>query len=561
MHFMNKFFVFIIFLFLLLGVVGFWYWQENSYSKEILKLEILGPESAKAGQEIEYLVKFKNNGKTRLEMPYLVFEYPEHSLPIGEKFLRVTNDAEEIGTIYPGQEQTLKFKARLFGKEGDIKTAKAWLTYQPKNLNARYESKTTFTTLIEFVPIAFEFDLPSKIESGREISFNLNYFSSLNYPLSDIGITVKYPSGFQFIESSPRSLEKNNWHINSLNPTEGGRIEIKGEISGESNQQKLFEAELGIWQENVFVVLKETAKAVEIVEPSLDIFQTVNGFSDYNASLGDLLHYEIFFRNIGKSSFKDLFLLVRLTGDLFDFQTIRSDLGKYSPGDNSILWDWRKVPKLKFLGPGEEGKVEFWIEVKKEKPYTKEDKNLELVDRVTLSQTEKNFSLRVNSKLVLSQNVYANDEIFGNQEKFSTPLEESSLTGFTVVWQVQNFYNQIKNAKVKGTLPENVKLTGKILPEDASFTFDSQSREIIWDIGDLEPGQGIEEPFQLAFQLALSSVEVEEDESGEPTVLVNEIRLLGEDQWTEEILEVSADAIDVASLDKKIEGEEEEPTQ
>jgi hypothetical protein len=44
---------------------------------------------------------------------------------------------------------------------------------------------------------------------------------------------------------------------------------------------------------------------------------------------------------------------------------------------------------------------------------------------------------------------------------------------------------------VKAVLPQEVELTGKIFPEDQTpkFTFDSQSREIVWDVGDL--GQGV----------------------------------------------------------------------
>ena len=55
----------------ILGIAGYWYWQGNPFSKEILKLEILGPDSASASNEITYTVKYKNNGDVRLEEPRL----------------------------------------------------------------------------------------------------------------------------------------------------------------------------------------------------------------------------------------------------------------------------------------------------------------------------------------------------------------------------------------------------------------------------------------------------------------------------------------------------------
>ena len=53
---------FLLFLVAVVATAGFWYWQGNQYSKEILKLEILSSTDAQAGQEVNYLVKFKNNG-------------------------------------------------------------------------------------------------------------------------------------------------------------------------------------------------------------------------------------------------------------------------------------------------------------------------------------------------------------------------------------------------------------------------------------------------------------------------------------------------------------------
>ena len=122
--------IFLIILFLGVGLAGLWYYQKNYYSKEILKIEILGPEYAQAGEEIEYLVRYKNNGNVVLENPELIFEYPRHS---DNKELRWT---KKVDDIYPGEEKSVKFRTRLLGKENEIVTAQSWLSYQPKNLKA-----------------------------------------------------------------------------------------------------------------------------------------------------------------------------------------------------------------------------------------------------------------------------------------------------------------------------------------------------------------------------------------------------------------------------------------
>lgn len=551
----NKFFLSIIILAALAGVIGFWNWQRNIYSKETLKLEILGPESTELAKEFEYLVKYKNNGTIRLEEPKLIFEYPSHSILETGKSLRQEIGIEELGeAIYPGEEKTISFKARLIGMEGETLTAKASLSYRPKNLKARYESATTFTTQIKSVPLNFEFDLPSKIESGKDLKFRLNYYSNIDYPLLNLRVMVEYPSGFEFLESTPPSLEKTEWELPPLNRAEGGRIEILGKIRGEVREQKLFKASLGIWQEGEFIPLKEIAKGVEIIQPALWVFQQINGNPQYLANPGDLLHYEIFFKNIGGETLFDLSLVTTLIGDIFDFQTLKAPEGEFSLGDNSIVWEWRRVRALQFLEPGEEGKVEFWVKLKEDWPIPSLEGKTEIKNRIYLSQVKEEFSYKVNSKLVLTQKGFFQDEIFGNSGPI--PPQVGEATTYTIIWLVKNYYNEVKDVKVKAYLPQNVKLTGKIFPEEAveKFTFDSNSREIVWNVGTLQVGQGVLNPApNISFQIEFIP---EETQRGSTPDLISQAKISGEDSWTGESLEAVSPAINTTLPDDETVTEE-----
>lgn len=164
----KKIIIFLIILIAGTALAIFWNWQRNAYSKEVLKLEILGPTEANLGEEVEYVVKYKNNGNFRLEEPKLIFTPPETAV-VDEKIFGIqTLEKDQLGeAIYPGEEKNFSFKMRLLGKEGELKTVNASLSYKPKNLKARYESSTSFTTTILSIPVTFEFDLPTKIESGK----------------------------------------------------------------------------------------------------------------------------------------------------------------------------------------------------------------------------------------------------------------------------------------------------------------------------------------------------------------------------------------------------------
>ncbi|MFQ6084292.1 MAG: hypothetical protein ACE5WD_13170 [Candidatus Aminicenantia bacterium] len=539
---MRKIFIFFIILAVLVGIVGFWDWQRNIYSKEVLKLEILGPTEVTLAQEVEYIVKYKNNGNFRLDEPELIFEPPEYSLKDRKIFERQILGPEQIGpAIYPGEEKTFSFKMRLLGKEGEVKIAKASLTYRPKDLKARYERSSSFTTQIKSVPITFEFDLPTKIESGKDFIFRINYFSNVDYLLTDLRCQVDYPFAFEFIESTPKSLEKTEWEIPVLNKSEGGRIEISGRLSGEIGEAKIFKAKLGIWKRGEFILLKEITKGVEIIKPSLYLRQEINGNPQYVALPGDWLHYEIYFKNIGEEDLNNLFMINRLEGDAFDFQTIKSDFGNYQPGDNSIIFDWRRVSKLQYLVPMEEGRVDFWIKLK---DHLGNIKNPILRNKVFVSQVKEEFVTKISSKLGIIQRGYFQDEVFGNSGPL--PPKVGEVTTYTIMWQVKNYYSDVKNAKVKAILPQNAELTGEIFPEEevSKFAFDSQSREIVWSVGDLERGIGVSKPGKtLAFQIAFTP---NESQRGQTPEIISEAKMTGEDGWTGRIIESTSLAINTA---------------
>jgi len=539
----SRFQLIIIFIAILVGIAGFWLWQKNSYSKEILKLEIIAPSETTMGEEITYVVKYKNNGDVRLQNPVLIFEYPAGAVPTEGQDTRITQSLDDI---YPGQERNFSFSSRLFGKEGEIKEAKALLQYTPRNLNAQFESETSVTTLISHVPLTFELDLPSRMEAGQEFSFALNYFSNSAYPLSDLRIKIEYPEGFSFTKAVPSPIGESEWNIGLLNKAEGGRISITGSLEGEVKEAKIFKATLGTWKEGKFTLLREAIKGIGITRTRLLISQEVNGTTDYVASPKDTLHYVISFKNVSEKTLENLFLVVSLEGRPFDLKSVKSDFGIFQQGDNSIIFESKNVSRLRFLGKGEEGKVEFWVNVKEEwETFSPQDKSFALRDRIILSDVTEEFELKVNSKLEIEQTAYFEDEVFGNQGPL--PPQVGVPTTYTVVWQAKNLYNDVQNAKVRAVLSAGVSLTGSVFPEGESVTFDQVSKEVVWEIGDMSAGTG---PFEtapsVAFQIRLTPLE---SQQGSVAQLIGEARIQADDLFTERSLSATDSPIDTTLPD------------
>lgn len=283
----SKTLFYILLIILIVGLVGFMYYRDKIFSKEILRLEILGPESAQMGDEIEYVVRYKNNGNFVLENPKLIFELPENSLTEDNK-TRLTKNLKDI---YPGDQNFIKFKARLLGKEGDVKIAHAWLSYTPKKLSARYESDTSFSTKIDKIPLTLDFNLPTSADEGKELIYAINYFSNLDYPLENLSIKIDAVSGFNIKSANPTSLNNVEWKLATLEKNKGGKISITGGFSSNTPRLVTFTAHLGIWRDGTFIVIKDISQEMAIANSLEDTDPIVNEKPNSHIAISQKAYY------------------------------------------------------------------------------------------------------------------------------------------------------------------------------------------------------------------------------------------------------------------------------
>jgi hypothetical protein len=521
-------------LIIVLSALSGWFWWRNSYSREVLKLEILGPSDIQAGDEITYTVRYKNNGSVRLENPKLIFNYPETSV-MSDEWREVQdekiivrgegNTETSLDDIQPGEERTERFKGIIIGEKDSVVTAKARINYRPRNLNVNYESETSYNLVISEVPITFEISLPSRVEPGKNFSFEMNYFSRIDYPLTDLTVLVEYPSGFEFSESRPKSsFEENEWELGVINKGEGGRIEVFGELEGDPSSAKIFKAKLGFWREGNFILLKESVKGIEMATPLILITHQVNGNPNYTVEEGEYLYYEIFFKNTGDSPLEGLFLTARLDGSFIDLDSVQPGSGSFQENSAMIIWDSNSNSKLRFLSVMEEGKVDFWVKLKDEI----DDINPELIAEVSLSNIKEKIKNKINSRLVVEQKGYYSVGPFDNYGPQS-PVVGSS-TSYTIHWKVENKNNNISNTKIKATLPSEVRLSGEVSPKESSLSFDPVTREVVWDVGGIEPGEdSLEVFFQIIFNPTVN-------QRGRVAKIINEAIISGLDSWTDQVI-------------------------
>ena len=525
-----------ILLLIILGIAFFWFWREAVFSKQILKLEILGPDLAKAGDEITYTIKYKNNGNFVLEKPKLIFELPENSLNEDSK-TRFTEDLEDI---YPGEESAKEFKGRIFGKEGDVKKAKATLTYIPKNLSARYESDTILATKIEAVPLTLTYDMPTNVEKGKEITYSINYFSNIEYPLENLSIKIDPVEGFNFKSATPSSLDNTEWKLSTLNKGQGGRITINGLVNSETGGHLNFSAKIGIWQDGSFIVLKETNQEMIITQPRLLISQSINGSPDYSASPGETLNYQISFQNVGSTSFSNLFATVNLDGKAYDFSTLQSSIGQVDQNGRAVVFSPSQVSQLKNLYPQQKVNVNFSVKLKESLPDSSSQTIKSFVNVLDINQE---FVTKVSSQLNFSQKAYRSSTN-GIDNFGPIPPKVGESTSYNIVWSVQNATSNLKNVRVKAVLPQNVSLVDSLYPESeaSNLSFDSLSRQLVWLAGDLSENASK----TLTIQIVLQPVSFQ---VGTAPSIIGQATVFAEDQFTGATIQKTVSAVNTTLPD------------
>ena len=385
---MNKKIIFIILLIIiaLCGVI-YWIYRESAFSGQILSLNISGPATATVGDEITYNVKYKNTGNFVLQKPELIFNMPDNSMTEDGK----TRVAQNLKNMYPGDEETVQIKTRLLGKEGDVKSAKASITYTPQNLTAQYESDASFNTTLNPVPINLTFDLPAKIEKGKTFQYSINYSSDIDYPLENLSLKIDPTPGFDFSSAVPASLDHSEWKLPTLNKSQNGKITMSGSISADINQNLTFSGTIGMWQNGNFIIIKQATANAEVIQPLMVITQKINGSGSYTASPGETLNYQIFFRNISPDPFINLSATAKLDNSVLDMSTVQVGNGQLKNG-NTIVWNYGQNPSLLFVGPQQQGELDFSVKVKTPLAAT----TTATFDEINIAQITQKFSVNVN---------------------------------------------------------------------------------------------------------------------------------------------------------------------
>ena len=514
-----------------------------SYDQVILKLE--GPSQAAVGDEVVYKVKYANQTKLDLHNLRFKFIYPDESVVIKDgEILKDLDQTFIIDNLNNGESGEKEFRAFLVGDRGNIKNVKIELEFKAGNLRSSFQKSDTISTTLVSVPVSLTLVAPPSVVSGQTVNYLLDYRNESGDNISDIKFEFTYPDGFVVQERTPASSGTNIWSIPLLKRGEGGRISIKGTLTGKESEVKTISVLLKRGINGKFIDYQKAATSSFISNPILGLEILVNGSRNYSANPGDSLQYTVRYRNNSTSNLIGLNLEVKLEGEMYDISTLDTAGGFYDSSRNVILWNAGVVPDFSALLPNKSGEVKFLVKIRDGFPsggvsgrnfFVKAASNLRTpnipsgIEGGEIAATA-DLVTRISTQPAFSQTAFYNDPAFGSFGPL--PPKTGEETVFTIHWQIANPGNDMNGVEVRALLPPGImwKNIVSVGLGQSEPVFNPNNSEVKWSISVLPQGTGVLTPkYEASFQ-----VSVRPSVAGQIPVIAKGGSFSGTDSFTKE---------------------------
>ena len=540
----KKFFIGAIIFFVLSTVFGLvmFFGGKNTVSADNIEINVLGNAFVSGGEELPLKIEIINKNNVALEYSDLLLEY-QKGAGNSESMQR---DRFTVGTVPAGGKVEEMVNLVLFGQQGTTRDINITLEYRVKGSSAIFIKPELYVVNISSTPVNLLVEGPEVTNTNQDISFDIITSLNTSEAVSNMMVVVDYPPGFDFKNATPQPTFSNNiWSLGDLDKGAEKKITINGVIVAESGEDRAFNVFVGSADEkdeqSIGTQFNSQNYIVSIEKAFLDLKLIVNGNSspEANAIAGDFADGEINFLNYLDSKVTDVEISAKFSGNAFDVSSVTTTGGFYDSANQTIIWNGQTLPALKSVDPDDRGVLKF-----KFRPINFSGsslKNPEINIEVSVKGRQSslgNAFQEIDSVLKQKVKFGTNLQITGHALYNSGPFQNSGPlpptpgqpTTYTIVWSVANTTNKVTNAKVRGVLPLYVDWVNKVSPAGQSINYNSATREIIWDIGNLEAGTGTSSsPRQINFQVRLNP---SSSQSNTPPNLVINNSLYGKDSFT-----------------------------
>ncbi len=477
----------------------------------------------------------------------LVIEYPKSS--VGDLLQDTERLRQSLGIIPAGTVRNENIKVVLFGEQGSVRPIKIAIEYRVEGSNAIFVKEKIYEVSINSTPINLTVDAPLEASPNQDINLKVKATLNSTKAIKNIFLKIDYPLGFQFISAKPApSFGSNVWNLGDFAPGAEHSVSIVGKmLDVVDGEEKSFRISSGLQSGTdktlIGIVFNSFTQTILIKKPLIEAKLFINGIDqrEYAIDSKTPIYGEIRWTNNLETKVTDLSITAKISGNAVNRKTILANQGFYNSLNDTITWDKNTQERFREVNPGDSGSVTFSVS-----PLSLFSASLGMLVSPTVNvevsiagkQSLQGYATtnlsNTDSKIVriISDVGFATKALFysgpfGNSGPVPPKVGQEST--YTIVWTLSNTANNISKAVIHSTLPPWIHFVGLISPATEDLTYNSSTKEIIWNVGGIPKGTGItgadrEVAFKVAFNPSLSQI-------GTAPSIINDAILTGHDDF------------------------------
>ncbi|MDO8518490.1 MAG: hypothetical protein Q7S26_04350 [bacterium] len=556
--FASKFFIASMFFFLCAAAAAayMFFIGGNTISPQNIDLQIVAPSLVDGGKQATLQILINNRNTAPLQLVDLIIDYPPGTRDAADQSKSLSHERQSIGTIASGEQVKRAVSAIFYGQEGSPQKVSVTLEYMLVGSNAIFQKQAEADITLGSSPVSILVAAPSEVISGQQFAVDITVQSNATTPIRNVVLQGQYPFGFTVAQATPTPAPGGTlWRLGTLAPGASQTIHLTATIDGQDGDQRVLSFSAG----------QDAGQTdTQIKVPFLTVPQTFvvrQAFITAAIAVGDQtgksitiapgrpVQGTITWTNNLPDSVANVQLTLTLQGPMLDQKAISSDNGFYQSAYSTITWTKDQNSTLALVPPGGTGTLQFSFATLAPgvggTVYSNPtiDLNVEVVgERQGEVGVPEAVSSAARTQVMLTSAVKLTAQAqhfsgaFANQGPMPPKPEQN--TSYAVLWTVSNSSNTIGGATVAAVLPPYV--TFVAAQSGSGITYNSGSRTVTWNVGDLKAGVGYTSVARLgAFQVTLLP---STSQIGSSPALTGVATLSGQDRFAQVTVSATADA-------------------
>jgi len=527
--------------------------RKKQFAEDKIKIEVIGPDKTQIGDEITYLINYKNEGQIDLKDVKLHIRAPR-GLKIIEKNPDTESTTWYFNKLNIDDTGQIKLKGQLIDDAINEQKLTATITYTPENFSSEFSKSTSFSTELLALELFTTIDKPDAAVPGQKLNITINYKNSTEQDYEQLILKLFTPSDFEVLSSQPEG-ENEEWAIENIEAnSEEESITIEGKFKEDLDLdevtrdqtftlQILYPGELGakyVQSENEFIINLSDQKVLT--------YLIINGKSENsNTEFGEELNCTAVFKNSSEESLDNItakVLIEQEPVEVLDWQESEIAGGTLSSTETGREIYWQ----ISSLEPDSEKVFDFTIPIKKLtalQDFSNEslaEQIIKLYSQLIISEDEADINsstieIGLNTDLALGVKALYYDQDENPIGSGPLPPRANQQTNYKIFWDVSNSIHEISDIEIKATLSDKVKWIGQEETTTGDIIYNSDTNQVIWKINRLPISA---ESAHANFEIALSP---EDEDIGTLMKLTENTSLEAKDTKTNDTIIISLNPI------------------